>query len=354
MHRLFLFVEKITKIGFFVVSLFLLLAACSSETSSAEDTNEAERVSYQMNTVVLQYWYGENAEIVCDEIEAALSELEEKTSLFIDDSEINEINAAAGEAYVQVSQEVFDILYETKQLCAESDGSFDITIGPLTLLWDIAGDKPQVPEQEEIVEALAKVDYTKLLLNEEDCSVMLADEGMKIDLGGVVKGYAAKCMEAIAEDYGVSGYLSIGGNTLVVGEKPDGSSFVVGVRDPLEDANSYFATIDISGYTMASSSAEEIYFEEDGVKYHHILDPETGYPGETDILQVSVISENGLLADVLSTTIFLKGSECLEEYMDRDDCMVLAVTEDLEVYASAGIWERLTPVYTETYNFIEP
>ena len=105
---------------------------------------------------------------------------------------------------------------------------------------------------------------------------------------------------------------------------------------------------------MATSSAAEIFFEEDGVRYHHILDPKTGYPSDTDLLQVTVVSKDGLLADALSTTIFSKGSECLEEYMNRDDCMVLAVTEDKKVYGSDEIWEFVTPADTETYSFEEP
>lgn len=351
----------------FVCFIILLIQAifyigCGSEMSyneeidsayTNESDDEASLTTFQMDTIVTQQWYGENAEKTCEEIEAALTDLENRISLYIDDSEISQINDMAGKEYVQVSDDVFELLSEAKELCEESGGIFDITIAPLVLLWDITGDNPHVPEQSEIDEALTKVDYNKLLINEEDNSVMLEDEGMQLDLGGIAKGYAASLMREIAEENNVTGYLSIGGNMLVMGGKPDGSDFVIGIRDPLQDANSYFATINIEGYTMATSSAVERYFEEDGVIYHHILSPETGYPGETDLLQVTVVSENGLLADALSTTIFLKGSECLDEYLSRDDCMVLAVTEECEVYGSEGIWELLTPTNTDTYTFIE-
>ncbi len=176
---------------------------------------------------------------------------------------------------------------------------------------------------------------------------------MKIDLGGDGKGYVTARMKDIVDKYDVTGYLSVGGNMLVVGKNPDGRDFTVGIRDPLKDSNSYFATINIEGYTMATSSAAEIFFEEDGVEYHHILDPKTGYPGDTDLLQVTVVSKDGLLADALSTTIFLKGSECLDEYMQRDDCMVLAVTKDKNVYGSEGIWDRVSPVDDSGYTFEE-
>ena len=355
-----LFFVKKRVIAFICALLFIsaFLAGCTSCSSylniNIPGKSMSERTSYLMHTVVVQRWYGENAEKTCDEIEDALGEFENLASLYIEDSEISRINDAAGKEYVQVSDELFYLLKRAKQLGDESDGAFDVTIGPLVLLWNVTGQDgdPHVPEQEDIDEALKKVDHTKLLLDEENSAVMLADEGMKLDLGGVAKGYAAGLMRDIAEENGVTGYLSIGGNMLVIGDDPDGEPFVVGLRDPLKDANSYFATIDITGYTMATSSAAEIFFEEDGVKYHHILDPKTGYPGDTDLLQVTVVSEDGLLADALSTTIFLKGSGCLEEYMDRDDCMVLAVTKDCEVYGSEDIWNIVTPTDTEDYSFM--
>ena len=342
--------------SFFMAMMFaFVFTGCSLGRSYSMNMakNEAESTSYIMSTMVTQKWYGDNATDICSEIEKALQEFEQRTSLYIDDSEISAINEAAGKEYVKVSDETYDILKRSKQLCVESGGAFDITVGSLVLLWNINGQDgdPRVPSQSEIDEALKKVDYEKLLLNDEDKSVMLAEEGMKIDLGGDGKGYATARMKSIVDKYEATGYLSVGGNMLVVGKNPDGRDFTIGIRDPLKDANSYFATINIEGYTMATSSAAEIFFEENGVKYHHILDPKTGYPGDTDLLQVTVVSKDGLLADALSTTIFLKGSECLDEYMQRDDCMVLAVTKDKNVYGSDGIWDMLSPVYDSGYTF---
>ena len=356
-RRRFAFVRSAS---FFIAAMtasLFVFTGCSLGRSYSMNMakNEAESTSYIMSTMVTQRWYGDNATDVCSEIEEALQDFEKRTSLYIEDSEISAINDAAGKEYVKVSDETFDILKRSKQLCEESGGAFDITVGPLVLLWNINGQDgdPRVPSQSEIDEALKKVDYEKILLNEDDKSVMLAEEGMKIDLGGDGKGYATASMKDIVDKYDVTGYLSVGGNMLVVGKNPDGRDFTIGIRDPLKDANSYFATINIDGYTMATSSAAEIFFEENGVKYHHILDPNTGYPGDTDLLQVTVVSKDGLLADALSTTIFLKGSECLDEYMKRDDCMVLAVTKDKNVYGSDGIWDMVSPVEDSGYTFQE-
>lgn len=342
----FYFVKKVT-----ISILICLLAFGSMAGCSTSEENCAESTVFLMDTVITQKWYGENAQKTCDEIEAALTDLEKRISIYIEDSEIAKINAAAGKEYVSVSDDVYEMISRVKDLSEQSGGIFDLTIAPLVLLWDITGDNPHVPQQEKIDEALTKIDYRKVLLNEEDKSVMLEDEGMLLDMGGSAKGMAASEMRSIAEENQVNGYLSIGGNMLVIGKKPDGTDFKIGLRDPNGDANDYFGTVAIDGYTMATSSPVERYFEEDGKIYHHILNPFTGYPGETDLLSVTVISEDGLLADTLSTTIFLKGSDCLEEYMNRDDCMVLAVTDDNKVYASDGFWDLLTPTNTQTYTF---
>ncbi len=346
----FLCAGSLKKTAAVFTGLMLLLSGCSASSGTAKS---AESTAFLMDTVVTQQWYGEKAEETCTEIEEALLELEKKISLYDPESEISAINEAAGKAYVPVSEEIYELIAAEKEFCAESGGVYDITIAPLVMEWDITGEHPHVPTESQIREAQSGIDYTKILLDEEQRAVMLAEEGMMLDLGGAAKGMAAGAMREIVEENGVSGYLSLGGNMLVSGKKPDGSDFVVGIRDPLGDANSYFATVTLDGYTMATSSAVERFFEEDGVIYHHILDPFTGYPAQTDLLSVSVISEDGLLADTLSTVVFLKGSGCFPEYLNREDCMVVAVTKDKKVYASENCWALLTPANTQTYTFCE-
>lgn len=334
-----------------VLLCILTVFSLSSCSLISSDDDFSESTSYLMDTVIQQKWYGVKSKETCDEIEKKLKDIEDRVSLYIEGSEVKRINEAAGKEYVSVSDDVFDMISEAKKISEESNGLFDITIAPLVLLWDITGDDPHVPSEGEIDDALKKIDYKKILLNEADKSVMLKDEGMQIDLGGIAKGMAAGEMRDIADKNGVTGYLSVGGNMLVIGKKPNGKDIIIGIRDPLGSENDYFAKIKIEGYTMATSSASERYFEEDGVVYHHILNPFTGYPGETDLLSVTVVSKNGLLADALSTAIFLEGSSGLEKAMNRDDCMVLAVTKDKKVYASEKMWELITPADTKDYEF---
>jgi len=333
-------------IGLFLVLCLLFFCACAP---LREPT--AQSFAFCMDTFVQQEWRGKLAQQTCDEIETALRELEASVSLYSETSEIAAINAAAGERYVPVGDDVWAILKGSVSVCRESGGRFDFTIAPLSLLWDVTGENPRVPAADEIAAAQAKVDYRKLLFDENTQSVMLAEKGMSLDLGAAAKGYAAAEMRKIAEKNGVNGFLSLGGNMLVLGKKADGSDYRIGLRDPRGDETQYFATVVLDGLTMATTGAYERWFEENGVRYHHVLDPFTGYPSESDLLAVTVVSADGLLADCLSTAIFLEGSAGLDAALAREDCLVLAVTDSGDVLASPALWDRLMPAENAGYRF---
>lgn len=305
-------------------------------------TGPISGVEFVMNTWVEQRWYGENAQNTYDQVLKALKELERNLSLYVDDSEISRLNSAAGQYPVALSHDTYQFLRQATAYCAQADGLFDITIAPLTLVWNVTSENPRVPSKEEIEGAQKLVDYRRIIFDDAAETAMLADAGMEIDLGGIAKGMAAALMRQYPVENGVQGYVSIGGNMMVQGKKPDGSDFVIGVRDPRGDASEYIASLTLDGLTMATTGDYERYFEQDGVRYHHVIDPFTGYPSATDLISVTVVSEDGALADYLSTLIFMRGSEALPAYLSRDDCMVLAVTKAFEVYASEPLQERLT------------
>ncbi len=320
----------------------LLLFGC--RMTPARQESPVSGVEFAMDTWVEQRWYGPGAQQAYDEIIARIRELEEMLSLYVEDSEISALNAAAGKEPVRVSEETFTLLSRAKEFSAESGGLFDVTIAPLTLVWGITDPEPHLPTQEQIDEAKALVDYRDLILDPEAQTAMLAREGMKVDLGGIAKGMAASLCAEIPVRCGCSGYLSIGGNMMVYGKLPGGEDVHVGLRDPRGDASDLIGELTMDGLTMATTGDYERYFELDGVRYHHVLDPFTGYPSESDLISVSVLSADGLLADCLSTSIFLQGSGCLERYFAREDCEVLAVTRDYQVYASPGFWERFVSI----------
>lgn len=314
----------------------------------------ANSVDFIMDTFVKQRWYGENAQQTCDEIAQALRQMERALSLYDEQSELSRVNAAAGGAPVALSQNTYALLRQAWTLCDESGGLFDITVAPLSLLWNVTGENPQVPAQQEIDRARALVDYRALLLDDVAQTAQLTHAGMRLDLGGLAKGAAANVARQIAQKNGVQGFASIGGNMVVEGVKqPSGEDFTVGVRDPRGEATNYFASLAPGNLIMATSGDYERYFEQDGVRYHHLIDPFSGYPADGGLLSVTVLAEDGVLADYLSTAIFLGGTAKLDEALARTDCMVLAVTKTQQVYASDGLWPLLR-IHGNQYRFMRP
>lgn len=325
----------------------LLLAGCRRPKAS----EPAVGVEFIMNTWIEQRWYGDGAQSAYDEIADSLRALEQKLSLYLKDSEIARLNAAAGVEPVKLSGEVYDLLRRAERYSAETGGLFDVTIAPLTLAWGITEPDPRVPSPEEIEAARSLVDYRDIIFDDAAQTAMLARPGMSVDLGGIAKGMAAGAMREIAQKHGAQGFLSVGGNMMVEGRKPDGTDFRIGVRDPRGGQDQFFASVALDGLTMATTGDYERYFEADGVRYHHVLDPFTGYPSTSDLISVTVLSADGTLADCLSTAVFLMGSEGLAPYLEREDCMVLAVTADRQVYASPALWDRLTLPSGGDYTF---
>jgi len=310
-------------------------------------------VEFIMDTFVEHRWYGKNAQQTYMDINQKLRDIEVELSWYYPESDISKLNQAAGKHPVALSDECYSLLKEAVAYCELSGGIFDITVAPLTKVWDVTAKEPKVPSDGDIEAAKQLVNYKDIIFNDADKTVMLAREGMSIDLGGIAKGFAAGAVRSIADKNRVDGYVSIGGNIMMNGKKPDGSDFIIGVRDPRGDASEYIATVDFDGLIMATTGDYERYFEQDGVRYHHILDPFTGRPSDSDLISVTVLSENGTLADCFSTLIFLKGSEGLPEFLERDDCMIIAVTEDKDVYFSSSLKGRLKPNPSKTdYHFV--
>lgn len=302
----------------------------------------AVSTSFVMDTVVEQKLYGRNSQQAVAEIERRLQQYEQQYSMYIEDSQVSQINKNAGEKYTAVSTECLELLERSILVSQEFDGLFDITIAPLTQLWGISSEEPHVPLQEEIDQAKALVNYRDILIDGNQ--VMLRNEGQAIDLGAVAKGASCDIVREVAAEYGIkTGYASIGGNLVVLGDDPDGQPYQFAIRDPQGDASEYIATLSLTGKTMATTGGYERWFEQDGKRYHHVLDPRTGYPSESDLLSVSVISEDGLLADCLSTALFVEGKEAALERMQREDYQLVIVDTKGNIYYSPSLEGNLQP-----------
>ena len=282
------------------------------------------------------------------------AEFEKKVSMHLSDSEISKVNNSAGVSAVTVSDETYQLLKRSKELCSQSNGIFDITIGPLVKLWGITSDSPRVPADSEIKSYLKRVGNSKLSLNDEKKTAKLTNPYMEIDLGGIAKGYACDLAKQKYQELGLdSGLLSLGGNIYSFGTKPDGTAFIIGLRDPRGGENDLMGDLTAPGKVVATTGDYERYFEQDGKRYHHVLDPKTGYPAETDLIAVTVITEEGALADFLSTTFFIAGKEAVLKNLDHDKFDIIAVDKEMKVYVSEGMKRNFKLTNTETYQLAE-
>lgn len=303
-----------------------------------------QTTAFLMDTFVTIKFYGGRAQEAAEALITRLQQYEENISLYREQSPVARLNAAAGKEPVSVDEETFRLLQRAKEYSLLSGHTFDVTIAPLSLLWGVTSEHPRVPDKEEIESALPLVDANDLLLDGQAKTAMLRLEGQAVDLGGIAKGAACELVFSVMDEYGIeNGYASLGGNMAVRGRYPDsGKDFLFGVRDPRGAGNEYIATLPLRGLTMATTGDYERYFEQDGVRYHHVLDPRTGYPARGGLISVSVISEDGALADFLSTALFVAGKKETLRQMDSGDYSVIAVDEALNVYVSQALRGTLT------------
>lgn len=334
--------QKIKTILLGAAVLFLLAGLVLAARWHEQEYQLAVSTSFVMDTVVEQKLYGRNAQQAVAEIERRLQEYERQYSMYMEDSQVSQINKNAGKKYTSVSEECLEILKRSVLVSQEFDGLFDITIAPLTKLWGISSENPHVPSQQEIDQAKALVNFRDVLIDGNQ--VMLRNIGQAIDLGAVAKGASCDIVREVAAEYGIkTGYASIGGNLVVLGDDPEGKPYRFAIRDPQGDASEYIATLSLTGKTMATTGGYERWFEQNGKRYHHVLDPRTGYPAESDLLSVSVISEDGLLADCLSTALFVAGKEAALERMQREDYQLVIVDTEGNIYYSPSLEGNLQP-----------
>lgn len=287
-----------------VLAVILLAAACLPLIGNRQHA----RTQFLMDTVVT-ITAPRSAKAAVDDCFAELARLDGMLSAYRADSEVSRINAGASDAPVAVSDELFALLSRAADISAQTDGAFDITLKPLIDLWDIRSGKNTVPEAEQIAAARDLAGYRHILLDADAKTVRFKLPGMQIELGGIAKGYAGDRVQEILRAAGVRGAIvDLGGNIVTLPPK-SGKPYRIGLQDPGQPRGSYFTTVEPAGGSVVTSGPYERQFVADGRVYHHILDPATGYPAQTVLQSVTVISSDGTLADALSTALFVLGAE---------------------------------------------
>ena len=306
-----------------------------------EDVEEESRI-FAMDTVMTLTYYGQDRESGREALEegvAAVYELEDLLSATAPDSEISALNEA-GQAHL--SPDTAQLLSAALELCALTGGALDITAYPAVEAWGFTTGEYRVPNQAELEELGDRIDYTRVSLDQESASL---PDGMKLDLGAVAKGYTADRLAKLAQERDItSALLDLGQSTiLALGAKPDGSPWRIGIQDP--QGESYLGVLELEGQAMGTSGGYQRYFERDGVRYWHIIDPATAAPARSGLLSVTVVSPSGLACDGLSTALFVMGLERGTQFW-RDhpelEFEALFILEDGSLALTSGLKDSFT------------
>lgn len=265
------------------------------------------------------------------EIRAGIESLDSLLSAQDDSSEIGRLNKNGS---AELSEDTADLLAQALELCADTDGALDISVYPLVEAWGFIDKNYRIPGESEIDDLLKNTDFRKITLSGGRASL---GSGMKLDLGAVAKGYAAdKAVELMKENNVRAGILNLGGTVAAVGEKPNGEKWRVGICDP-ENTAAYFGSVSASGKVVATSGSYERYFEQDGKRYCHIIDPKTGCPTDNGTVSVTVISDSGTKSDALSTALFVMGIDGAKEYWrSHTDFEFILLDEENTLWLTEG------------------
>ena len=311
-----------------------------SKASDLEKSEASESEIFALDTAITLKVYGSKRVVVLKKLEDKINELDDMLSTGKETSEVSRLNRS-GEAVL--SPTVANLVKRSLDIYKKTDGLFDITIYPLMELWGFPTKNYKVPSEKEIEEKLKLVGSDKIDFNEETRKISFKNKGMEIDFGGIGKGYITDELVKILTDEKVeSAIINLGGNVFGFRKKPDGSLWNIAIRDP-NQPDKYMAAIRLEDSAVITSGGYERYFEENGVIYHHILDPRTGKPSDSGLKSVSIISKDGTLADALSTSLFIMGEEKAIGYWKENgnDFDILLMTKDNRLLVSEGIKDKI-------------
>lgn len=272
-------------------------------------------------------------------IDAAMEEikrLDRMMSLYKDDSQVTRVNRAAGEHAVQVSPEMIEVVEEARKVSGLSGGAFDITIGPLVVLWQMRLKEGTVPTEKEIKAVLRLVDEREVHIDPKGPSLFLTRKGMIMDLGGVAKGYAADRAALVLAQQGVrNALIAVAGDIRAMGTREDGKPWRIGVQHPRE-AGKLLTTLELSDRSISTSGDYERFTILNRKRYHHILDPRTGRPSE-GTESVTLVGERGAAIDPLTTALFILGQEKGMKIAKEQGYEAIFVDDSGKITATGGL-----------------
>ena len=289
----------------------VLLASCSG---AVDENKKHERTLFSMDTQIDMTVYGKNGEEALDKAEEEIKRINEKYGITTLDKTV-----------LSPDEETKALVARAQEIKESTNGAFDISVAPIMRIWGFYssefGEKShRVPSNDEIAEALSA-----------------AEQGIYLDLGAMAKGYCAdKVVEILKEEGIESAVISLGGNVAVVGSNYDGQPWTVGIQSPFDE--SIYATVKASDKMIVTSGDYMRYFEQNGRRYHHIINPKTGYPADNDLTSVTVIADNGAYADAISTALFVMGKDkAIEYWKNHKGFEMILITKDGKIYCTQGV-----------------
>ncbi len=328
-----------------LIGAAMLLTGCSGEPEKAEQT------IFAMDTVMSLTVYGDNADAICANAAHKINELAAKWSVTDERSEIysaNNIGAELSTSYV--SDETAELIEYSLDISEQTGGAFDITMYPVLREWGFTTGEYRIPSDERIAELLRKTGSGRVQLNG---NILTLKGGAQIDLGGIAKGYTGDILTEYLKSEGAeSALLDLGGNIHAIGSKPDGSAWRLGIKAPDGDGN--LAVLELRDKAAVTSGGYERYFVgEDGKRYCHILDPETGIPADSGLVSVTIVGEEGRLCDALSTAVYVMGADRAEAlWRERGDFEMVLLTDSGELFATAGLRDCIEVISDCDLSFI--
>ena len=353
-----------------LVCPILLFTGCGNITDADTSTTGNEPISIssiKLNTAVQITIYDsqdksllDDCLALCDRYELIFSRTNENSELYKlnhrKDTSDKDPNAdgqttpypVSGTADTwHISEDLASLLSQGLSITRESDGAFDIAIAPLTSLWDFTAEDPKVPDDAAIQKALPLCSSDGVTIDDQD--ITLPSDDIQFDVGAIAKGYIADRMKDLLVKKGVnSAIINLGGNVLCIGSKPDGTPFKVGIQKPFADRNETEAVMDITGKSVVSSGIYERCFKQGGKLYHHILNPQTGYPYENGLISVTIISDQSVDGDALSTTCFALGLEDGLKFAEKKGVHAVFITEDYELHYTDGFQDEINVTDVES------
>lgn len=353
-----------------LVCPMLLFTGCGNITDADTSTTGNEPISIssiKLNTAVQITIYDsqdkallDDCLALCDKYELVFSRTNEKSELYKlnhrKDTSDKDPNAdgqttpypVSGTADTwHISEDLAALLSEGLDITRESDGAFDIAIAPLTSLWDFTAKDPKVPDDAAIQKALPLCSSDGVTIDGQD--ITLPSDDIQFDVGAIAKGYIADRLKDFLVKKGVkSAIINLGGNVLCIGSKPDGTPFKVGIQKPFADRNETEAVMNITGKSVVSSGIYERCFKQDGKLYHHILNPQTGYPYDNGLISVTIISDQSVDGDALSTTCFALGLEDGLKFAEKKGVQAVFITEDYELHYTDGFQDEINVTDVES------